>query len=67
MGLPRRIGFFGSMARFVAAHLLVFPFGHAELALREPGRRADRILHPGDCVAIARCGAAQFHLVDHFQ
>ena len=45
--------FAGGLGWVVAADLLVFSFGYAELALREPARRADRVLYPGGRTVVA--------------
>src|SRR6267143_1577892 len=67
MGLSRRFGFSGGMARFVAADSLVFSSDHTELALRESARGPDRIFHFGNCAAIAGGGADCFGLGPGFQ
>src|SRR5437588_7112808 len=67
MGLPRRFGFPGGVARFVAANPLVFSSDHPKLALREPARSADRIFHFSDRAVVAGSGADYFRLGSNFQ
>src|SRR5205085_7699123 len=67
MDLPRWFGFFGGVARIVAADLLVFSSGHAQLALRESACRANRIFHFSDRAAVAGGGAGCCGSVAHFQ
>ena len=67
MDLPWRFGFARGLARIIAVDLLVFSFNHAQLALREPARGANRILHFGDCNAFAHCGADEFDILGDFQ
>src|SRR6202011_1547020 len=67
VGLSRRFGFSGGVARLAALDLVVFSSDHAKLALRESCRGADRIFHFGDRAAVAGGGADCVELVPDFQ
>ena len=65
--LPRRLGFTGSLAWFVAADLLVLSPRYAELSLCESARGANRIFHFGDRPGIGGHGANCTHGFGYFQ